>query len=294
MVFVCVCTYYPCSACRELFVSCTPHKQKPRYRYMKFSKAWTTASHRQHVYSKEKSQAVEQCQAASSGSSSQILRTVKGGQWWESPADGLLSIAEPGDELTHRVFWGYSQDTTSPPGKKSSFTAPLGDRAVRERRLRPSAKMNPTRSCGLIRLFEELFQLRASLQAQSTLWESFVQEHDLNKRPCFINATRGVREGEDGGGARLAGSCSPEEGAGQRLGPAGKRRIPEFPASILPSLKLRLSGNERAWPRSALCGAFTAPACVTSVLPPRLLLPGFSLYVGRQTQRWQHPTGTPS
>lgn len=44
----------------------------------------------------------------------------------------------------------------------------------------------------------------------------------FNKALGFNHAMRGVCEGEDGGGARLAGSCSPAAGAGSAPAPRGR------------------------------------------------------------------------
>lgn len=50
----------------------------------------------------------------------------------------------------------------------------------------------------------------------------------FGKASCFRDAARGVCEGEDGGGARLAGSCSPAaaRSAGKRIRGPLRRRIP--------------------------------------------------------------------
>lgn len=152
---VCVCCVHTAHAVP--LVSCSCHVQHINKR--PGTDIWDLAklelqlrTHRQQVCSKEKSQAAEQCRAASPGSSSQILRNKgSGASGGRGQQLGLLNVAEAGAELTHHVFWGHSQDTTSPPGKKSRFTAPLGDRAAREWRLWPPAKVNPMTSWGLIR-----------------------------------------------------------------------------------------------------------------------------------------------
>lgn len=94
----------------------------------------------------------------------------------------------------------------------------------------------------------------------------------FDKALCFHKAPRGVSEGEDGGGARLAGSCSPAAGAASALGPGEAMSGSPKEESSLPRSFLRTAlGTPRLGPsaeegcprlaRDPLCRAFM-PRCV--------------------------------
>lgn len=272
MVFVCstchellVCGVCLSSTCHVLFLPCTAHKQKARD-LAKLELQLLTR--RQQVCSKEKSQAAEQCQPASSGSSSQMLRTAKRGEWWERPAAGFeycwsRTWADPPRIL--RTFPGHyiasrkEKQIYSSSGRQSSPR--VETLASCQSEPNDIMRANSTNSS----YFSCAPHCRLKAHSEKVLCKDGFY---FDKALCFNKATRGASEGEDGGGARLAGSCSPAAGAGSALARGKrcrrplKRRIPCLDPSCAPRWEHRGLGRPgKGGARGLLTICYAEPSC---------------------------------